>query len=203
MNESRSTSLKGLDDASLIRRIRVGDAEATTNLFRRYVDAVYAYLHSRVEASPQLAEELTQETMVEAWTALGSFDDERPLWPWLKTIAGRKLARHQRGASASKRSPQGVSLGTEALALAVDDGVLPEDQILRGELRNSVAQALSAIAPRDGRLLIMKYVKQHSMVEIAERLAMSASAVNSALQRARAAFRKQLELVLQGDADHV
>ncbi len=90
-------------------------------------------------------------------------------------------------------------LGTDALLNAIDSSPLPEDRVLRNELRAQVACALTALAPRESQLLVMKYIAQQSLIEISEELGISSEAVSSALQRARDAFRNSLRQVLNED----
>src|SRR5215208_4052825 len=74
------------DDASLVQRARAGSADALNELFDRYFAAVCKAAH-RVTGSRALADDAAQEAFVRAFAALDTFDERRPLGPWLARIA--------------------------------------------------------------------------------------------------------------------
>src|SRR5438128_6324306 len=57
-------------------------------MLRRYL----LYLTGR----PEAAEDLTQETFLQAWRRLDTFDDGAPLRPWLHRIAHREFLQSLR-----------------------------------------------------------------------------------------------------------
>src|SRR5829696_7364697 len=74
------------DDASLVQRARAGSADALNELFDRYFPAVWKAAY-RVTGSRALADDAVQEAFVRAFAALDTFDERRPLEPWLARIA--------------------------------------------------------------------------------------------------------------------
>src|SRR5262245_32717573 len=68
--------------------------------FRAWYDAmlprVYAFIASRCGGPGQLAEELTQQTFVEATRRRGTFDGRSEVTTWMCGIARHKLADHYR-----------------------------------------------------------------------------------------------------------
>ncbi len=81
-------------EAEQILLARQGDVSAWEAVVMAHQQAVFrlAYL---VLGDPDDAEDITQETFIRAYFALGRFDVHRALRPWLLSIAAN-LARNQR-----------------------------------------------------------------------------------------------------------
>lgn len=62
------------DDASLVKRFQSGDSEAFDEIDRRYRARIVNFLLQRLH-SEELAEEITQETLVRALIALPDLSD--------------------------------------------------------------------------------------------------------------------------------
>src|SRR5690349_2462366 len=79
-------SVEGL----LLERIRAGDLDAGHRFVRDYYPGVYRYL-LYLTGSPEAAEDLTQETFLQAWRRLESFEGRAALRTWLHRIAHREF----------------------------------------------------------------------------------------------------------------
>ncbi|MEM1083630.1 MAG: RNA polymerase sigma factor [Verrucomicrobiota bacterium] len=75
-------------DAQLAREARAGSLASFDRLVGRHHEKVFAFLLT-LTRHRQDAEDLTQETFLRAWRKIKSYDPERPLTPWLLTIARR------------------------------------------------------------------------------------------------------------------
>src|SRR5713101_221666 len=73
-------------DTRLVERLRAGDSEAGRCFVRDHYPAIYRYL-LYLTGRPETAEDLAQETFLQAWRRLDTFDDGAPLRPWLHRIA--------------------------------------------------------------------------------------------------------------------
>jgi RNA polymerase sigma-70 factor, ECF subfamily len=82
-------------DALLTGRIRLGDAEAWSELIGRFEGRLLAYVESRTR-NRTAAEDLVQETFIGFLTSLPNFDGRRPLEGYLFSIAAHKLTDHLR-----------------------------------------------------------------------------------------------------------
>src|SRR5690349_16280303 len=80
----------------LVRRVLRGDKVAGERLVTDNYRRVYGSLRSLTN-SPEAAEDLTQQTFVQAWKALASFRGEARLSTWLCRIAYHEYARWRRG----------------------------------------------------------------------------------------------------------
>jgi RNA polymerase sigma factor (sigma-70 family) len=83
-------------DAHLLAQIRAGDVEAGHRFVRDYYPAVYRYL-LYLTGHRESAEDLTQETFLQAWQHREQFQGRAPLRLWLHAIARREFLRARRG----------------------------------------------------------------------------------------------------------
>src|SRR5688572_27170151 len=69
-------------EGDMVRRVRQGDAAAWEWVMQQHQEAVFrlAYL---ILSDPDDAEDVAQEAFIRAYHALGRFDLDRPLRPWL------------------------------------------------------------------------------------------------------------------------
>src|SRR5439155_13994197 len=79
-----------LTEMLLLEQIRAGDAEAGRRFIRDYYPGVYRYL-LYLTGRPEMAEDLTQETFLQAWRRLETFEGRSALKPWLHRIAHREF----------------------------------------------------------------------------------------------------------------
>src|ERR1700736_3224959 len=91
----RSPAVGGPADARLLEQIRRGDTEAGRRFIRDFYPGVYPYL-LYLTGRPEMAEDLTQETFLQAWRRLETFEGRSALKPWLHRIAHREFLQAPR-----------------------------------------------------------------------------------------------------------
>ena len=191
-------------ETALLDLARAGDEDA----FRELVGAHHGELRSycyQMLGSVQDAEDAVQNAMLRAWRGLGKFEGRSSVRSWLYSIATNTtldIARH--------RSRRELPADFEPAALTgtpVADSIMepvwlepypdrwlgggPATPEARYEQRESVEIAfmvmLQHLPPLQRAVLILRDVLAFSAAETAAQLSTSVPAVNSALQRARAA----------------
>jgi RNA polymerase sigma-70 factor (ECF subfamily) len=80
---------------AVIQRVLAGERDAYRAVVKEYGALVRACLASHL-ASPDLVEDLAQETFVAAYEHLEDFDPEQDFGHWIKGIARNKLLMHLR-----------------------------------------------------------------------------------------------------------
>ncbi len=154
------------------------DQLAFRDWYDRTLPRVYRYLLSRCSGDTALAEELTQQTFVEAVRRADRFDGRSDVVTWLCAIARNKLVDHCRRSGRDQRRHD---------QLVVLDGGGDWHQ---SETRDAVERALDRL-PGDQRLaLIFRYLDQMHVRDVAGALGRSESATESLLSRAREGFRR-------------
>ena len=130
------------------------------------------------------------EVMQEVAVAAANQSVER-VGPWLYQVALRQVMLFRRKAGRRRKLMNNVA---EKLApTEVDVRSKPAVEFLIGEERGEeVRAAMARIDERDRQLLLLKYVEGLSYGEIANRIGVTASAVQSRLHRARATLRQEV-----------
>src|SRR5690349_1236322 len=82
---SAAGSVYALSDAGFIEKLRAGDPEAFDKLVTRYSSDIYALLF-RLTSDGDEAADLTQESFLRAFRAIGSFRGDADLKTWLYRI---------------------------------------------------------------------------------------------------------------------
>jgi RNA polymerase sigma-70 factor (ECF subfamily) len=144
------------------------------------------------------AEDLVQETMLRAWKARDRYDPTlASVRTWLYRIATNACMSALEG-RARRPLPSGLGAPSEdpqaPLTPAFDIPWLqpfPDarfDTGMRADMRLALVAALQWLPPRQRAVLVLREVLQFSAAEVATQLGTTVPAVNSALQRARAAL---------------
>lgn len=167
-------------DRDLAERFRDGDPDALAALYRQYAGAVFA-LARRSLGERGLAEEVVQLTFLKAWQAAGRLDTERPLAPWLYTIARRAaIDVHRR----ERHHPRPGVDETELVALP--------PSFERSWETWEVRRALDRLPSSDRDLLRLTHYEGLTHVEAAARLGIPLGTVKS---RSHAATRRLAALL--------
>jgi RNA polymerase sigma-70 factor (ECF subfamily) len=172
-------------DARLVEQIRRGDAEAGRRFVRLYYPGVYRYLLART-GRPETAADLTQETFVQAWRSLDTFDDRMPLRPWLLRIAHRELLQALRSQRPATHDFAGGTQSLEAIAELPDPGAAGWTEAV--ELR----EVLRALPAEERELVVLHYLEGYRCEEIAQILGIPLGRVRHRLVDARARLRREL-----------
>jgi RNA polymerase sigma-70 factor (ECF subfamily) len=145
--------------------------------------------------------DVVQEAMLEASRKLPEYLRTQPVpyYVWLRRIAWERLVHlHERHVAAQRRA-----VGREAVSRMElsDDSVVelahlfvasessPSAQLLRKELRQRVRNALESLSDQDRETLVLRYLEQLKVKEVASVLGISVTAATMrqlrALQRLR------------------
>ncbi|GEM_PF-1849938 len=184
--------------------LRRREHESWRCMYETLVDGVYRYAYYRCRARGDVAEDITQEVFQRALETIDGFQgDAADLLPWLKGIALRILSRRSR--TLRRRtgrivlSPATGSGSGDVVFEAVDPAPAPDDRMLSAEQTLIVGAALSALKPQWEHLLRLKYCEGLTVQAVSERLGLTAKATESALSRARAAFRNAYTRIVNAE----
>ena len=155
--------------------------------FRAWYDdalpRVYRYVLTRC-GDEALAEEVTQEAFIEAVRARRRFEGRSDPVTWICTIGRHRLIDHVRH---DRRSV------SRQLRLVDTHADVDSRRWAQSDEREDVGRALGALLPDQRLALMLRYLDQLPVREIARSLHRTESATESLLSRARGAFRRAYE----------
>jgi RNA polymerase sigma-70 factor, ECF subfamily len=174
--------------ALLVLVAKSRDRVAFSQLFDHFGPRLKSFM-MRKGASPELAEDLVQETMIAVWTKASQYAPERgAASTWVFTIARNlRIDRLRRESSAFFVDLEGFDAPSETSS---DD-----ENLNRSQEDDHVSRALDQIPPEQRELLILSYVEDVPQVMIAQRLKLPLGTVKSRMRLAYRRLRKLLEAV--------
>jgi RNA polymerase sigma-70 factor (ECF subfamily) len=140
---------------------------------------------------PQAVDEVMQEIALAAVKQQAPLSNPAKVAPWLYRVAVRQTLLYRRKQGRLRKLNHRL---VERAVSQPSDGPIddPLDWLLAEERRRLVRRALEKLAPTDAQLLLLKYSENWSYAQIAERLGVSESAIESRLHRARQRMRQEL-----------
>src|SRR4051794_28417983 len=151
-------------------------------------------LCERLTGDRHAAEDLAQETLLEAWRNAHKLHDPTGADHWLAAIARNVCLRWARSRG---REPARLDV-FEAGALA-DRGPNVEHELERSELVELLDGALGSLTPEAREVLVRRYVHESTHAEIAAFLGVSEDAVSMRLSRGKVQLRRLLAPQLGGE----
>ncbi len=157
-------------------------------------------LCARLTGNREIAEDLAQETLLEAWRHVGNLRDPQKLSPWLSGIARNVCLRWQQrqGKDASHLAPALPSpAAPEAPEERLADDFDLEIHLDRKELIELLDRALALLPAETRQVLIERYVLESPLAEVAARLGVQTSVAAMRLQRGKLALRRVLSTTFE------
>ncbi len=155
-----------------------GPFEARYLAFLETITNLRPSLHrycSRMTGSVLDGEDIVQEALFQAYRKLETFDDSRPLAPWLFRIAHNQCIDFLR-----RREVRGVA----DTAAVVPDRVMPVDPP-GPDLGRAVEHLVLTLPPKERACVLLKDVFEYSLEEIAGLVDSTIGGVKAALKRGR------------------
>ncbi len=164
----------------LLARARKGDAAAIEEIYRTFCGPVYT-LALRICASADKAEDVVQDTFIEAFAKLDQFRGEAPFWAWLRRVAINNTLQ-------KLRSQKRLSL------VSVDDQFheLASPQELNPGTSMDLDKMLSRLPATTRSVVWLHDVEGYTHREIAAMMGKTESFSKSQLARAYEKLRKWL-----------
>jgi len=175
----------------LVRRCTQGDMLAFDRLVREHMNTVLGLAFNYV-GNFYTAEDLAQETFVQAYQSISELRDGKRFKVWLLRIARNKCIDHIR------RDPRWLSLdrdpelrkevSSKTMSPPVQDACEPE-----GYSEEDLMAALDSLRRDYREIFMLKHVDHLSYKEIAGLLGMTVTAVGEKLYRVRSMIREKME----------
>src|SRR5260221_6794028 len=167
-------------EAQLVARLKAGDEDAAHEFFDRYAARIRRFIANSLGNVADEADDILQETFIALADALPFFRGDSSLFTFACAIAHRKVLSLIRANARRARLMRAAPM-TEHLS--------PQDT----RADRGLSRALSELRKEYREVLLLKYVEEISVSEIAQILRLGEHAVESRLARARKSLRKSLK----------
>ncbi len=162
------------------------DRTAFTAVYGHFAPRVRSYL-TRLGAPPNVAEELTQETLLSVWRKASYFDPERAAAStWIFTIARNLRIDYQR----RNRMPADL---TPDPSQAPDAPVALDAALITSEQDERLREALSMLSTEQAEIVRLFYLQEKPHSEIARALGLPLGTVKSRIRLALGRLRTLLD----------
>ncbi|MGC8856577.1 MAG: RNA polymerase sigma factor [Anaerolineae bacterium] len=174
------------DDRSLIDQARRGNVVAFEALIERYTPALFRVVRRMITDTSE-AEAIVQETFFRLWNHLERYQGERPLLPYLVTIAAN-LARDQ-----WRRDQHFDPDGDDTLdELMSADEMDPLERLEEQDALLALVRAVEKLPAHYRTVIALRYDAALSYEEIAAAMKIPLNTVRTYLYRAKTILRQLL-----------
>ncbi|MBI4263557.1 MAG: sigma-70 family RNA polymerase sigma factor [Acidobacteria bacterium] len=198
-------------DRELVARLQARSDAAVHDLADRYGSRIYqlAYRHLK---NREDAEEVAQDVLLKVYRKIGAFRGDAALSSWIYRItfntAMSRLRRH-RSVRGNGRVRPGAEATTPAANVAfggrplgvrqpADWSRLPDEALLRRQLREAVATAISELPEIYREPVVLRDIEGLTTEEASSRLRVKDQTLKSRLHRGRLMLRERLRVFATG-----
>jgi len=160
------------------------DLDAFAELYRRHVCAVFHFIRKQT-ADEKTAEDLTAQVFFRALRAAASYNGSGAYESWIFRIARNCLVTWYR--------TRNRDVVVDELPEPVDPAPSPASNLIYEESRDAVWNAVADLPRSQREAVVMRYIEERSIEEIAGKTDRSPGAVRGLLHRARRRLRKEYE----------
>jgi RNA polymerase sigma-70 factor (ECF subfamily) len=170
-------------EGALVQRAAAGDTRAFERLYREHAGRVYG-LCLRLTRDPQLAQDCTQDTFINAWKALPQFQTRSALGTWLHRIAVNvSLGKRRRSSPVAEALPQD------------EEGEVGAEWVLETPVEvRELETAIEGLPDGARDALVLHALYGYSHEEAAQMLGIAAGTCKAQLHRARRLLRERLQM---------
>ncbi len=169
-----------------VAQARAGDTAAWDTLFRRYQLPLYVYVFELVH-DEQASLDIVQESFINTARHIGSLREDAKFGSWLFGIAHQKCIQRWR------KQARDEALCEELAAAPPDFEDDPAEFLIRAEQEAEFMKLLNQLPLAQRSVLLLHFVEEFSLEEIAGITGAQLGTVKSRLHYAKKALRNILE----------
>jgi RNA polymerase sigma-70 factor (ECF subfamily) len=184
-------------ETELTRALMDGHAGAFEEFVEHFRSKIFQYSWLMC-GQREDAEEVAQETLLRVFGSFSQLREPERVRPWVFRIAKNAcLMKRRKSIFAPMQELSldelGAGLNGEPRAFEIgDSSSLPEDEILRSELRVALHRAVAELPETYRAVVLLRDLEELSTEETAQILDITSDAVKTRLHRARLALRQKL-----------
>jgi RNA polymerase sigma-70 factor (ECF subfamily) len=179
-----------VDEADLLAQAKAGCSAAFDRIVTIHQEKIARLVH-RLLGWPSDVDDVVQDVFVDALKNLRRFDGRSSILTWLTRIAINRSRSHQR--------KQWLRIGflrkLKNLPLPPGEGrgEGPADPLATAETAKQVHLAIQPLNQRDREIIVLRYLEELPVEEIAKMLSLTRGAIDVRLTRARQRLEKILK----------
>ena len=182
------------NDVQLIQRVLSGDDTAFSVLVRKYQKSVHALAWRKI-GDFHIAEDITQDTFLQAYQKLSTLKKPQRFASWLYVIAANYCKMWLRKKRLSTQSLENTS-SAQLEKVTYSGYVIEENERTTAETQREVVKKLLAkLQESDRTVITLYYIGGMNYEEISEFLGVSVGAIKSRLHRARQRLKKEAPMI--------
>lgn len=187
-------------DLDLVRRTQQGDCEAFNLLVKKYQPKVRRLIGRFIADSAEV-EDLSQESFIKAYRAIGQFQGKSAFYTWLYKIAANTAKNHLITRRKKRHGTIDLPLESEVFesehpTAFVADYQSPEALLISQEIAQSVQKALNRLSDELRTAIELREFEGLAYEDIAKKMNVPIGTVRSRIFRAREAIAAELNKIL-------
>jgi len=192
------------EDAALLEQLRAGEEQAFVVLVKRYHHRLTRLALTFVP-SPEMAEDVAQETWLAVFRGVGQFEGRSSLCTWLfqicanraRSLASRELRFASMGRSELAVDPCGSGSGAGWSSPSQHWADAVDDRLEADELAVHVLRAIEELPELQRKVVKLRDIEGLPSLKVCEVLSLSGPNQRVLLHRGRSRIRRTLEEVIQ------
>ncbi len=172
-----------MEETAVIALVKAGNADAFRDIVERYQIPIQRYLY-RLTGDYELAQDLAQETFIQAYKGILKTDSVLSFSAWLYRIATNNVYQHSRKRLISFLPFTGLKKNAE---------LLPGDCVDETDENLAIREALAKVPREQRTCLVLHLVEGFKYREIAETLGISEDAVRMRVARGKEEFQRSYQ----------
>ncbi|HSI05784.1 MAG: RNA polymerase sigma factor [Myxococcota bacterium] len=196
---NQDTDQGAANDLDLFHAAKRGNYDAFEQIVRRHHDRVYRLAFGMTKNQSE-AEEVVQDTFLNAWKSIDSFRGDSKPATWIYRIAAntalmRLRSKRRNPTLAFDEVPNGASLSGEVELLGPPTAWSrqPDEKLLTSELGSVIDAAVDLLPEKYRLVLLLRDVEGLSNEDVASTVGLTIPTVKSRLHRSRMFVRERLE----------
>ncbi|MGC9520424.1 MAG: RNA polymerase sigma factor [Anaerolineae bacterium] len=181
-----SPTAEGVEESELIRQLQRGDIASLGKLFELHKTLVFR-TSLAITRDERMAEDVLQDCFVRLYRYADSVDVERPLKPWLYRVTVN--LSYDRLAARRARPLEDISGWLSELASTLPT---PDRRVEDQETSRMVREVVAELPPPHRAVIVLYYMEDLAVEEIAQVLELPEGTVKSRLHYARERLRGML-----------